>query len=89
MTFSVDLLQAEPEVLGKALALERLHGMASRYVRVRNKGVTIQHVVGQAESARQCGAREEEILDKIRKEMTDPPYSDPDRVDEIRRRFWL
>lgn len=89
MTFSTDLLQAEPEVLGKALALERLYGTVNTYVRARKKTLTIRHVIGQVESSRRCGASEEEIRDKIRKAIADPPYSYPDRLGEMRRRFSL
>lgn len=89
MTFGVELLQAEPEVYRKVLALELLYGMVNCYVRARKKRVTIQHVIGHAEAARRCGASEEEILGKVRMGITDPPYSDSDRVDEIKRWFSL
>ena len=90
MSFSTELLQAEPEVFGKALALERLYGMTNSYVRGprgRKRGATINGVEGQVKSTRHCGATEEEIRNAIRRGATDPPVAIPQRVEEIKRRF--
>jgi hypothetical protein len=87
MTLNEHLLEAEPAIFAKTLALERVYGTVNSYVRVRNDSVAIGHVAGQIKAARVCGASEEEIRGKIRKGMTDPPHGDPNRADEIGRRF--
>lgn len=90
MSFTTELSQAEPEVFGKALALECLYGMTNSYVRGprgRNRGAAIKGVEGQLKRARHSGATEEEIRDAIRRGATDPPSAIPERVEEIKRRF--
>jgi len=90
MTFSAELLYAEPAVFGKALALATLEGTANSYVRSprgRKKGSTLQAVIGQAERARRCGATEEEIRSRVRKGITVPPHAHPDRVGRVRELF--
>ncbi len=90
MSFSTELLRAEPEVFGKALALECLYGMTNSYVRGprgRNRGATVNGVEGQVKRARHSGAAEEEIRNVIHRGMTDPLGAVPQRVEEIKRRF--
>ncbi len=90
MTFSPELLYAEPAVFGKALALATLEGMANSYVRGargRKKGATLQAVLGQAGRAKHSGATREEIRSRIRKGITGPPHSHPDRVLQVKQLF--
>jgi hypothetical protein len=68
-------------------ALDTLEGMVNSYVRGRKKGATLSRVHGQVERARRAGESEEMIRNRVRKGMTDPPYPDPGRMDEITRSF--
>lgn len=86
MSFSTELLQARPEILGRALALEDVKGMAISYVQVRNKGATLRAVDGQATRAKRCGASTDEIGNMIQKAVA-APRADPDRIDALTRRF--
>jgi hypothetical protein len=90
MRFSKDLLEAPPEVFGKELALSALYGVTSRFVRGprgHNGDLTIEAVEGQAERARRSGATEEEIRDAVCRGVIDPPRANPERVEEIKRRY--
>lgn len=71
-------------------ALDALQGTVNRYVRGprgRNRGVTLSGVDGQVKRARRAGKPEDLIRNRVRTGMTDPPHADPDRIDEITRRF--
>ena len=90
MRFSKELLEAPPEVFGKALALENLYGMTNSFVRGpsgRKRGATINSVDGQLRRARRTGATEVETRNSIRRGIPDPPSAIPERVDEIKQRY--
>lgn len=90
MSFPPELLEAPPEVYGRALALASLYGTANSYVRGprgRKPGATVNAIGGQVKRARRAGASEEEIRHRIRKGITDPPKVIAERVEEVKRRF--
>jgi len=87
MRLSEEVQYGPPEVYGRVVALEGVHGMVSSYVRARKKGATLRAVSSQIESVRRAGASEEEIRSKVRQGIIDPPNAVPERVKEVERHF--
>ncbi len=87
MRVSDDVLFGPTEVYGRVVALERVYGTVSSYVRKGNRGPTLEMLIGQIESARQSGASESEICSKVRQGINNPPNTDQERVRQIKQLF--
>lgn len=69
----------------KEAALQRLKGTINSYV--RKAGATMAHVNAQHGAAVRLGPSPEELAECLSRGMTEPPNADPQRVDEIKKRF--
>jgi hypothetical protein len=81
---SAELLQ-EPRAFWKAFGLKKVVETVNSFVQERQDEITAMHVIVAANFAKRCGISEREILDEISKAITLPQFSDPNRVQEIRR----
>lgn len=66
-------------------ALQRLEGTVNSFV--RRRGATMLNVEDQYRVAVHFGVTKEELSACVSRGASSPPNADPERVDEIKRRF--